>query len=329
MAGWRQVPRAVLQNPRAMRAFDRATSIALRAARPPFRVYERFGPVRLPVSREALRRGGIYPIPDHYYWPLFNEALLTRPLSDVRNLPGIDLRHDEQVALLDELVFADELVPLQLDRAPASALDPYIGPLSNFDSGDAEFLYQMIRRFKPRRVVEIGSGDSTKIAQLALRRNAEETGEVAEHVCVEPYEMPWLEQSGVRVIRAKVEDVGLELFAELGRDDLLFIDSSHMIRPQGDVLFEYLEVLPSLASGVLVHVHDIFTPRDYLQQWIHESVRMWNEQYLLGALMRNSDRYEVVAALNYLHHDDYARLAALCPYLVPEREPASFYLRVR
>ena len=102
-----------------------------------------------------------------------------------------------------------------------------------------------------------------------------------------------------------------------------------MIRPQGDVLYEYLNIIPQLQSGVLVHVHDIFTPRDYLDNWIRRDVRFWNEQYLLEALLGNSARYEVVAALNLLKHEHYAELKRVCPYLESDREPGSFYFRIR
>ena len=329
MAWLRDRVRAVLQNPRAMRTLDKTTALTFRATAAPYALFAHIGPVRMPVSRQTFRQMGFYPVIDHYYEPMINDAHLSRPLSQVRDLPGIDWRQEQQRRLLDELTFADELTSQRLDRAPVRPTDPYIGPLSNFDSGDAEFLYQMIRRFRPRRVFEIGSGDSTKIARLAIARNTAEDGVPVDHVCIEPYEMPWLELLGIRVIRSKVEDVDVAFFDQLEAGDLLFIDSSHVIRPQGDVLFEYLQVLPRLASGVLVHIHDIFSPRDYPQQWIHEAVRMWNEQYLVEALITDSDRYEIVAALNYLHHLDGHPLEAVCPYLTAQREPASLYLRVR
>jgi predicted O-methyltransferase YrrM len=271
---------------------------------------------------------GLFPIRDHYYQPLFNDAHLVKPLTEGRTLPGIDWRHDSQVSLLAQFRFADELRALHLEHLPRNDLDFHIDNPS-FGSGDAEFLYSMIRHLKPRRVFEVGSGNSTKIAQLAIKRNASEEGSIAEHVCIEPYEMAWLEQLNIRVIRERVEDVGLDVFGQLESNDLLFIDSSHMIRPQGDVLFAYLELLPSLASGVFVHVHDIFTPRDYPEKWLRTDVIMWNEQYLLEALLSNSNRYEIVAALNYLQHAEYGSLSTVCPYLRPEREPGSFYLKIR
>lgn len=327
MSNWMNRVKAFRRHAGAMRVVDHVTSVGLRIASPPYFLFSRLGPTRLPSSTRTLKRIGLFPIRDHYYQPLFNDAHLVRPLSEVRTLPGIDWKLESQVRLLAELGFADELRELHLDRPSQNDLDFHFEN-GGFESGDAEFLYSMIRRLKPLRVFEIGSGSSTKIAQLALRRNATEDGRIAEHICIEPYEMPWLEQLGIRVIRERVEDVGLSLFNQLESNDLLFIDSSHMIRPQGDVLFEYLELLPSLANGVFVHVHDIFTPRDYPDQWVRMDVRMWNEQYLLEALLSNTDRYQIVAALNYLKHAEYDQLSAVCPYLTPEREPGSFYVRI-
>lgn len=328
MVNWSSGIKARLGVPRAMRFVDRVTAVALRIASPPYFFFTKLGPARLPSSTRSLKRMGLFPLRDHYYEPLFNDAHLTKSLTEVRRLPGINWRHESQMSLLSELGFSDELLALHLDSPPTSETEFFIKN-GGFGSGDADFLYSMIRHLKPARVFEVGSGNSTKIAQLALKRNTTETGRVAEHICIEPYEMPWLEQLGVRVIRERVEDVGLELFSQLEPNDLLFIDSSHMIRPQGDVLFEYLELLPSLSSGVFVHVHDIFTPRDYPEQWVRTEVRMWNEQYLLEALISDSDRYEIVAALNYLRHTEYEQLASVCPYLTKEREPGSFYVRIR
>jgi len=321
------VARTVARKLRVKRLVDRTTAWGLRVASPPYLFFTWMGPAKLPTSRQTLRRMGLYPIRDHYYQPLFNDEHLTKELSAVRALPGINWRHGDQVALMDQLTYRQELVDLDLAAEPRGDLDFSISN-PEFGSGDAEFLYSMVRLIKPARVIEIGCGNSTKILQLALRRNSAETGQECEHICIEPYEMPWLEQLGVRVVRERVENLGLEFFSQLGANDLLFIDSSHMIRPQGDVLFEYLELLPTLASGVYVHIHDIFSPRDYPDFFIHNLVRMWSEQYLLEALLAHSTRYRIVAALNYLHHSEYERLAQVCPYLVPSRIPGSFYLRV-
>jgi hypothetical protein len=198
----------------------------------------------------------------------------------------------------------------------------------SFESGDAEYLYQIIRLIRPRRLFEIGSGYSTLVAMRAIRRNREEDASYdCKHICIEPYEMPWLERTGVAVVRKRVEDLDVALFSELRSDDILFIDSSHVIRPQGDVLFEYLELLPTLADGVIVHIHDIFSPRNYPPLWIVEDVKFWNEQYVLEAFLSNNHDWRIIGALNYLRHNHYDRLKAVAPYLTPDREPGSFYIQ--
>jgi len=123
-----------------------------------------------------------------------------------------------------------------------------------------------------------------------------------------------------------VQDLPVAFFGVLEKGDLLFIDSSHMIRPQGDVLYEYLQLLPTLAPGVIVHVHDIFTPRDYLESWVIDEVKFWNEQYLLEALLTDTKSWKVLGALNFLKNNYYRELKAKCPFLTPDREPGSFYL---
>jgi predicted O-methyltransferase YrrM len=166
-----------------------------------------------------------------------------------------------QLTLLERFTYADELRALPQDK-PAPAEFGYINPM--FGPGDAEIYYNIVRTFRPRRIVEIGSGNSTLIALKAIAANrAEDSAYTCDVTCIEPYEMPWLESTGVTVVRERVETVALSRFADLAENDILFIDSSHVIRPYGDVLREFQEILPSLAPGVLVHVHDVFTPRAY------------------------------------------------------------------
>ena len=291
------------------------------------KIFAKRGGRRLPKSREFLKSIGIYPILDHYYQPLFRDSRLKKSLREPRPLPGIDWKIESQLSLLKALQFENELLELRLNEKHDNQLRFWMGN-GNFESGDAEFLYQLIRHLKPQKIIEIGSGNSTKIAHEAVIKNHIENGKLATHMCIEPYEMPWLEKIGVKVERKLVEDCELELFAQLKRNDLLFIDSSHVIRPQGDVLHEYLEIIPRLQPGVVVHVHDIFSPRDYPDDWVWKQVLFWNEQYLLEALLSGTNKYEIVAALNYLHHEHYDSLKKVCPYLEKSREPGSFYFKV-
>ncbi len=293
-------------------------------------VFRRIGAHRLRITARVFRKFGVFPVRDHYYEPLVNPDHLRHGLGRDRDLPGIQMNEQGQLDLLDTLQCSAELEELSL-RDAATADDPTAFCVDNasFGPGDAEFLYQFLRKHKPQRLIEIGSGNSTKIAKAAIQRNDTEASTATQHICIEPYEQPWLEQLDVQVVRQRVEDCDPGMFQDLGPGDLLFIDSSHVIRPQGDVLFEYLEILPSLASGVFVHIHDIFTPRDYPETWIKDRIRLWNEQYLVEALLSNTNRYQIVAALNFLKNHHYERLSQVCPYLDQSNAPGSLYLAVK
>jgi hypothetical protein len=281
---------------------------------------------RLPLNLRLARKIGVFPIRDHFYEPMFDPRHLVRSLRDERRLPGIDWNIDQQLSLLREFHYQSELTRFPIGN-PGNADFHYDN--GSFGSGDAEYLYNVVRHFKPKTLVEIGSGNSTRMAIQAMRENQrEDSAYRCRHVCVEPYLAPWLEEAPVEVIRRRVECVDRGLFSELGKNDVLFIDSSHVIRPQGDVVVEYLEILPTLASGVLVHIHDIFSPFDYLDEWIRKDARLWNEQYLLEAFLSHNRDFRVLGALNLLKHRHFDRLGACCPVLAqqPQREPGSFWL---
>jgi len=280
---------------------------------------------RLPLCRKALFQIGVFPVRDHYHEPLVNAKHLRHPLSADRILPGIEWDAEDQLRLLNSFQFSDELNDVQISK-----VDDLTFYLNNgaFEAGDAEYWYNLIRLKKPSRIFEVGSGYSTLMAIRAIRRNEEEiSGYKCKHVSIEPFEVPWLERTSASVIRKKVEDVDRSLFSELGESDILFIDSSHVIRPQGDVVFEYLELLPGLNKGVIVHIHDIFSPKDYPDEWVRKAVRFWNEQYLLEAFLTSNRCWKIIGALNFLHHNYYSKLKEKSPFLTPEREPGSFYIQ--
>jgi hypothetical protein len=285
-------------------------------------VVRKIGFKNLKRCKQVLLSVGIMPIRDHYYEPLFDNKNLRRPLSDDRRLPGIDWNLEEQVSTLNKFNYNEEFAGIPDDYTDDTSF--HFGN-ATFGPGDAEYWYNIIRLKKPKTIIEVGGGNSTKIARLAIEHNKID-GYICEHICIEPYEMPWLEKLGIEVIREKVESVDKNIFKKLGVDDILFIDSSHMIRPQGDVLYEYLELLPSLNSGVIVHIHDIFSPKDYPKEWVIDEVKFWNEQYLLEAFLTHNGDWKIIGALNFLQHNRYKELKDKCPRLTPEREPGSFYI---
>ena len=277
-------------------------------------------------SKKVFMITGIFPIRDHYNEPLFNPNNLRMSLRKDRTLPGINFNTQEQLKILNKFNFNEELKKIPTRKT--NNLEFYYYN-NSFGLGDSEYLYNMIRLFKPKRMVEIGSGNSTLMSINAIRQNAKDNQDYfCEHTCIEPYERGWLEKLGLKVIREKVENVDKEFYFTLEANDILFVDSSHIIRPQGDVLFEYFEILPILKPGVLVHIHDIFTPKDYLNEWVLEDIKFWNEQYLLEAFMTFNNDYRIIGALNYLKHNYFRKLSGKCPILANEleAEPCSFWL---
>lgn len=281
------------------------------------------GITRLPRTWKMLQKVGVFPILDHYYEPMFKTQQLKKSLREDRSLPGIDMNLAGHLDLLEKFNFNEELINIKKEK-----LFDFENP--NFKSGDADFLYNMIRYLKPKRIIEIGSGHSTLMAIQAIKKNKLlDVNYICEHICIEPYEQPWLEDKKVKLIRTKVEEIDKDLFKELEENDILFIDSSHIIRPQGDVLFEYLELLPIVNHGVYIHIHDIFTPKDYLDSWVKEKILFWNEQYLLEAFLSFNTEFQIVGALNFLMHHHQDLLLDKCPVLAQEsqREPGSFWIK--
>ena len=160
-----------------------------------------------------------------------------------------------------------------------------------FSSPDADVLYTVVREFRPRRVVEVGSGHSTKICRQAAADASLETRITS----IDPFPRQEVGALADEVHRTEVERLGdLRPFRSLAENDILFIDSSHVIKTGNDVVFLYLKVIPELAPGVLIHIHDVFLPYDYPEDWVVERRWDWNEQYLVQALLTFSDRFEVV-----------------------------------
>jgi len=149
-------------------------------------------------------------------------------------------------------------------------------------------------------IIEVGSGFSSLVAAEAIARN-----ENSALICIEPFPLDFLRQGfpGLHsLIEKKVEDIDLEFFSQLDSGDILFIDSSHTVKIGGDVNFLFLEVLPRLKPGVLVHFHDIFLPFDYRRDWVMDELRFWTEQYLLQAFLSFNSEFEVLMANSYLAH---------------------------
>lgn len=282
---------------------------------------------RLTKCKKAMFKAGVFPIKNRYSepFPILDSEMLKYSLRKDRFLPGIDFNTEEQKSILRKFDYNDELLDIPMDKSNNLQFFYHNG---FFVAGDAEYLYNIIRLYKPRKIIEIGSGYSTMMAIRAIEQNrVEHSNYICEHICIEPFENEWLNKLNVELVRKPVENIETRIFESLNANDILFIDSSHIIKTQGDILFEYHEILPILKMGVLVHIHDIFTPKDYPDQWITEP-RFYNEQYLVEAFLTFNTQYKVIGALNYLKHNFFDELSSKCPILrlKPDAEPGSLWM---
>ncbi len=201
-----------------------------------------------------------------------------------------------QLTLLKETFakFAQEYTTLPIQ--PSTAQSFYLAN-DAFNGIDPHVYYSMIRHFQPAMIVEVGSGHSTLLGAQASRLNS-----TTRYVCIDPWPRDFILRGipDVEFIRERVEDVDLDLFLQLQRNDILFIDSSHVVRTANDVCFLILEVLPRLAPGVVIHFHDIFLPFEYPQEWIVNEHRFWAEQYLLQAFLLQNSQAEVLFASHFI-----------------------------
>jgi predicted O-methyltransferase YrrM len=274
-----------------------------------------------------FERLGVHVSPVHFYEPIPDTRTLDPSLFERRSeLPGVDMNEAGQIALLDELArYRDGFARMPL----AATAGPRRYHVDNpaFAGGDGDALYALLRNARPARVVEIGSGFSTLLIAETLRENG--SGEL---IVIDPFPGDAVRglMEPARLVAAPVQEAGLEVFAELGAGDVLFVDSSHVLRMGGDVQHLFLEVFPRLAQEVLVHVHDVFLPRDYPRALVVDKRFFWTEQYLLQAFLAFNGAFEVVLALAYLHDRHPERLEAAFAANRRDRYlPGSFWMRRR
>ena len=270
---------------------------------------------------QLWERKGFHVTPVHFYQPIPDTQNLPKTLWDKpSDLVGIDMNESMQLDLLRKHFpkFRNEYE--QFPTEPAGKLHHFHLDNDLFGGLDALIAHCMVRHFKPRLIVEIGGGFSTLLLTEAAAKN-----NTSALICIEPFPQEFLKQGfpGLnRLIEKKVEDIDLEFFSELHSGDVLFIDSSHTVKIGGDVNYLFLEVLPRLEPGVIVHIHDIFLPFDYRRDWVLGKFRFWAEQYLLQAFLAFNSEFEVLMANNYVAHEYLDDLKAAFPSL--EKLKAAF-----
>jgi predicted O-methyltransferase YrrM len=305
----------------------------------------------LAVMRSAFRmfqRIGITVSPNHYYWPVpdFRE-LESRKWPSEEEPVGLDLAFDQQ------LDFLQTVVPLyraewKLESSPFFSVS-YSHNNGFFETVDAEIAYCLVRHYKPRRIVEVGGGYSSRIMAAALDLNLKLDGVRGELVTIDPYPDRFPQRAlsdRVHLITQTVQNVPLDIFLSLQSGDFLFLDSSHVVGIGSDVVHEYLEIVPRVAGGVIIHAHDIFIPGDYPREAVLHNLAFWSEQYLLQALLMFNSQFEVLWGSSYMQsrantalenafphwQHSYRNMPAAKRRFLPTRDgdrvwPSSFWMR--
>ncbi len=286
------------------------------------------GSVAIEVAPSALPFVTWAP-PGHFYSPVPDLEEIERRAASLfdpaAELPGVSLRAEEQIATYRELASLARRSPLPVLGGGATR---YGTDNPNYGPGDAMMLQSMLRLLRPRRYVEVGSGWSTA---LALDTNEAYLDGAMALTAIEPHPELLAEVlrpgDPVEVLSLPVQDVPMERWRALEAGDVLFVDSSHVLKTGSDVQHLVTRVLPALSPGVVVHVHDVFWPFEYLRHWVEEG-RAWNEAYLLHAFLLFNDSWEIVLWNHWLASVHPEVVAAELPEMA-ENPGGAIWLRRR
>ena len=272
----------------------------------------------------------LFVLPGHFYSPTTSKEDLIKRENKIwkdapRNILSLELNEEDQIRLLNE--FTQFYSELPFEANEKEGLRYYYENIF-FSYSDAIFLFCMIRKYKPQRIVEVGSGFSSA---LMLDTNNIFFENSIKCTFIEPYpdRLNSLLRSNEKIdlIESIVQNVDMNLFEQLREDDILFIDSSHICKTGSDVNFIIFEVLPRLAKGVKIHFHDIFYPFEYPKKWAIEDQRSWNESYLLRAFLSFNDKFKIIAFNSFIEEFHEKWISENMP-LCLKSQGASIWLEV-
>jgi hypothetical protein len=271
--------------------------------------------------------------PGHYYSPIVDPAEAASHIAKIEatpipdQLPGLVIDRHAMVACWRELA------PLMAGNPfgdVATAPFHYYFDNPTYAWGDASVLHAILRFHRPKRLIEIGSGFSSACTFDTVERYLQDTCKLT---FIEPYPALLHDLLGTSVARARilampVQQAPLEIFAELEAGDVLFIDSTHVLRTGSDVCFELFEILPRLARGVFVHFHDMFWPFEYPRVWAVDENRSWNELYAVRAFLLGNANWRVVMFNDYMHRLERPLIEATYPRFLKNSGGALWMQRV-
>jgi hypothetical protein len=273
-------------------------------------------------------RLGVYVLPAHYYVSEPNIVELEQTVdlwAKPSAMSGVDVDLDEQI---------DNLRRVCAPYQPEFSGNPYYRHAVNqpFGSGrsrtfgfvEAQVLHAVVRHYKPARLIEIGSGVPTYCTYQAMAMNQRETGVDGRITCIEPYPIDMVKEIAatsdtVELIARPIQEVPRDIFTQLRPNDVVSIDSCHVVRSGSEVNYIVLEILPIIPKGVLVQIHDIYLPYDYdrdvLRNFIHP-----NETALVAAFLACNPRYKILFALSMLHYERRREMQSVLPEYRPESD---------
>lgn len=287
---------------------------------------------------DACLELGCLPVLVNYYSPIPDIYDLEKRdiWSKVSEMAGLNFNPEQQIKFLLEL---GEKFGKECDWPLDKTSDRYQFYLHNncFNFGCAASLHCMVRNYRPKRVIEIGSGNSSLIISAALTYNhASDPNQTTEYTIVDPYPNEEIINDGLpnitKIKKERVELLDPSFFNQLQENDILFIDSSHSVKIGSDVNYLILQVLPILAPGVVVHFHDITMPHEYPKLYsISPTFRMfWTETYLLQAFLAFNSSFDIELGMCYLtnyHLEDYKKAFPFFDAKIHEAVASSFWIR--
>jgi hypothetical protein len=268
--------------------------------------------------------------PGHFYSPVINIEDLAERKSKIwteKSLAGINMNENVQLEFLNEIEKWFSLCPF-----PKKENEAFRYYLDNewYPYADAYILFAMLNIFKPGQLMEVGSGFSSA---ATLDTNDRFLDGKLRMTFIDPNPQDRLDKlvknsdrSKIKIIPDIVQNVPVEAFKTLQSNDILLIDSSHVVKTGSDVSYIINEILPALSKGVIIHFHDIFYPFEYPEKWIFEQKLNWNEAYMLQAFLQFNDSFEIIFFSNYMSLKYMDRMNETMPGFL-DNWPGSIWLR--
>ena len=271
-------------------------------------------------------------LPDYYYTPVSNILDLNKDKSWQKksDLNGIKIDLENQIKNIKKIVlpFRDEYKNGEIYN---EALKLNSGP--GYGLIEAQALHGVIKYYSPKKIVEIGSGVSTHCMLSAGAKNI---------TCIEPYPSNFIKKNTkIKLIKKKLQHCDIKIFEDLSAGDFLFVDSTHTLKIGSDVSKIYLEIIPILKPGVIIHIHDIFFPYNYSRD-INNTMFQWLETQMLQALLIDNSKIEILFCMSHLHYKFSNVLKEIFPMYKPQSDvdgiainsdkdffPSSIYLIIK